>query len=175
MQHMSAYMSFHLASFYRASTWMCVLERESPIIQVLTDPNIAWLQWSYENWYFQVDLRALRPFFLGSQTDDKKTQNSTRPNLRTPKITYLFTQFFAPLFSCELERLECSKHISDVLALIDYYCLSVLRAPCDCCERGNKVFNVKPVAKRSSSSSSRNAIAVTITLLLLTHLALQMH
>ena len=27
---------------------------QSPI-QVLTEINVAWLQWSYENWYFQVD------------------------------------------------------------------------------------------------------------------------
>ena len=32
---------------------------QSPI-QVLTELNVAWLQWSYENWYFQVD-KPLRP------------------------------------------------------------------------------------------------------------------
>ena len=29
-------------------------------IQVLIELNVAWLQWSYENWYFQVD-KPLRP------------------------------------------------------------------------------------------------------------------
>ena len=32
---------------------------QSPI-QVLAELNIAWLQWPYENWYFQVD-NLLRP------------------------------------------------------------------------------------------------------------------
>ena len=32
-------------------------------IQVVNELNIAWLQWSYENWYFQVD-KPLRPAAL---------------------------------------------------------------------------------------------------------------
>ena len=32
-------------------------------IQVLTKLNVVWLQWSYENWYFQVD-KPLRPWAL---------------------------------------------------------------------------------------------------------------
>ena len=31
---------------------------ESPI-QVLTELNVAWLQWLYENWYFQVDVAEI--------------------------------------------------------------------------------------------------------------------
>ena len=35
-------------------------------IQVLTELNVAWLQWSYENWYFQVDkpLRQINSFIV---------------------------------------------------------------------------------------------------------------
>ena len=29
------------------------------VFEVLTEPNVAWLQWSYENWYFHID-KALR-------------------------------------------------------------------------------------------------------------------
>ena len=36
---------------------------QSPI-QVLTELNVAWLQWSYKNWYFQVD-KPLRPWARG--------------------------------------------------------------------------------------------------------------
>ena len=38
-----------------------MLAIEQSPIQVLTELNVAWLQWSYENWYFQVD-KLLRPF-----------------------------------------------------------------------------------------------------------------
>ena len=40
------------------SRTQAILEK-SPI-QVLSKLNVAWLQWSYENWYFQVD-KPLRP------------------------------------------------------------------------------------------------------------------
>ena len=33
--------------------------KQSPI-QVVTELNVAWFQWLYENWYFQVD-KSLRP------------------------------------------------------------------------------------------------------------------
>ena len=44
-----------------SSSTQATLE-QSPI-QVLTELNVAWLQWSCENWYFQVD-KPLRPAWL---------------------------------------------------------------------------------------------------------------
>ena len=45
-----------------SSNTLATLE-QSPI-QVLTELNFAWLQWSYENWYFQVDLSHCAPIHL---------------------------------------------------------------------------------------------------------------
>ena len=39
------------------------LRLEQSPIQVLAEINVAWLQWSCENWYFQVD-KTLRPALL---------------------------------------------------------------------------------------------------------------
>ena len=39
---------------YRVSSTTQAPLEQSPI-QVLTELNVAWLQWLYENWYFQVD------------------------------------------------------------------------------------------------------------------------
>ena len=46
-----------------SSNTKTTLERESPI-QVLTKLNVAWLHWSYESWYFQVDKPLLRRILI---------------------------------------------------------------------------------------------------------------
>ena len=61
---------------------------QSPI-QVLTELNVTWIQWSYENWYFQVD-KPLPPI-LEAFVHPVFRLGLTRKDFQILKFFILFT------------------------------------------------------------------------------------
>ena len=83
---------------FSSNTWMWVSR-----FQVLTDLNFAWLQWSYKNWYFQVDVETYWSCKFDSISDVqllgfsfvfKVTRKSQSTLNLTPKLALWPNQIF---------------------------------------------------------------------------------